>query len=139
MQSYADLLSQYLDRPGLKQSDVAQKAQVDPGTITKLKKGQGTTRDTLIRVAAALDLPGPEQDRLLVAAQYLPVSLAAASEDVLELVLRLARWLTTPSLPAGERQTVQQFLEVFLHLAQPVPTTSSGQRTTLAGQPLDSL
>jgi len=117
VQPFAELLSGYLERPGVKQSEVAERAGIDPGTITKLKKGQGTTRETVIRLARALQLSARETDLLVAAAQYLPPSLAEADDEALELTLELCRLLTGPVLPAEERQTVRRFLVLFLRLA----------------------
>lgn len=119
METLAVLLSRYLERPGVRQSDVAERAGVDPGTITKLKKGQQhTTRETVIRLAAALQLSARETDLLVASAQYLPPSLASADDETLQLVLELCRLLTGPALPADERQAVRRFLALFVRLAQ---------------------
>ncbi len=119
VETLAALLSRYLERPGVRQSDVAERAGIDPGTITKLKKGQHhTTRETVIKLAAALQLSARETDLLVASAQYLPPSLASADDETLELVLGLCRLLTGPALPADEQHVVRRFLALFLRLAQ---------------------
>lgn len=119
METLAVLLSRYLERPGVRQSEVAERAGIDPGTITKLKKGQQhTTRETVLKLALALHLSARETDLLVASAQYLPPSLAGADDETLELVLELCRLLSGPALPPEEREAVRRFLALFLRLAQ---------------------
>jgi plasmid maintenance system antidote protein VapI len=138
VQSFSELLNQYLDQPGTKQSVVAERAGVDPGTITKLKKGQGTTRDTVLRLAKALGLSAYESDRLLASAQYLPLSLAEAEDDVLETVLGVARLLTDERAPQIDRMTMQQFLALLVRLARHQEVISISGLHELARAPLDT-
>jgi transcriptional regulator with XRE-family HTH domain len=140
VQPFAELLSGYLERPGVRQSDVAERAGVDPGTITKLKKGlQHTTRETVVKLAAALRLSARETDLLVASAHYLPPSLAAADDEALELVLELCRLLTGPALPAEERQAVRRFLALFVRLAQASDPPLADALDTRAQPPLAAL
>jgi hypothetical protein len=75
--SLSDLLDRYLARDGRSLNKVAHAALIDVGYLWRLRAGTKTrpSRDVLIRLGLALRLEPEELDELLVAADYVPITL----------------------------------------------------------------
>jgi len=77
VEALAAVLDDYLDRDGRSLNRIARAARVDVGYLWRLRAGEKRrpSRDILIRIGLALKLEPEELDELLVAADYLPITL----------------------------------------------------------------
>ncbi len=89
---------------GLSQNELGRRAGINPGTINRLETGERepTGREQVVALAAALELPPAEQDRLLATAGLLPEPIArlGAADPTLVLVADI---LADEGIPARQR------------------------------------
>jgi len=73
----AALVEDYVARDGRSLNRIAQAARIDVAYLWRLRSGQKRrpSRDLLIRLGLALKLDPEELDELLVAAEYVPITL----------------------------------------------------------------
>jgi transcriptional regulator with XRE-family HTH domain len=101
---FGDGLRQARLAAGLSQNELGRRSGVNVGTINRLEAGERapTGPEQVDALAAALGLAGPEHDRLLAAAGFMPDAVARLGPADPTLVL-VASILADDSLPARER------------------------------------
>lgn len=96
---------------GLNRKQLADAADLDPSTVTRLESGErGTTREVVDRLAAALRATPEEHHGLLTAAELIPAE-AAILLDEPELA-RLSSVLADPSLTVLHRRLLLTYVEL---------------------------
>ena len=98
---------------GLAQKQVAQLAEIDNSTLSRLESGdRGVSRDVLDRICGVLRLDRREQFDVLVAAGFLTIEAAQLLAD--EDLSRLAGLLLDPSLPEAHANLLRQYVTLAL-------------------------
>src|SRR5947199_2373975 len=85
MQTFAQLLTMYMLRTGVSDSELARTLGVSRQTIFRWKEGHTArprSRDDVLRCAAKLRLNAEERDGLLLAAGFQPEMVPAVVADV---------------------------------------------------------
>ena len=98
---------------GLAQKQVAQLAEIDNSTLSRLESGdRGVSREVLDRLCGVLQLDRREQLAVQVAAGFLPeeASQLLADDDLTQL----ARLLLDPALPAETTELLRQYVSLAL-------------------------
>jgi len=81
-QPFGALMREWRRRRRLSQLDLAVEADVSPRHVSFIETGRSTpSRPMVLRLAAALDVPPREQNRLLMAAGYAPVFAERSLDD----------------------------------------------------------
>jgi transcriptional regulator with XRE-family HTH domain len=102
VQRFSARLRRLLDERGWKQADLARAMDADRAGVSRLVNGlRAPERETLEKIARALDLPPAETRRLYTAAGYEPPTMPPTRRDA-SPIRRLVRheWLARP-LPAA--------------------------------------
>ena len=98
---------------GIAQKQVAQLAEIDGSTLSRLESGdRGVSREVLDRICAVLELTPRERLDVLVAAGFLTDEAARLLAD--RDLARLARLLTDPLLPAADALLLRQYVVLAL-------------------------
>ena len=96
---------------GLIRKRLAELAEIDPSTITRLERGErGPSREAVDRLARALTATPEEHNHLLAASGFLTEE-AAALLDEPELI-QLSTVLADPSLTAEDRRTLLTYVRL---------------------------
>ena len=112
---------------GLNRKQLADGADLDPSTVTRLESGErGTTREVVDRLARALGATQEEHHGLLTAAEILPAE-AAILLDEPELA-RLSAILTDPSLSVLHRRLLLTYIELAVAHADALGYASARHR-----------
>src|SRR3712207_6705146 len=103
------LLARLRTERGLAQKEVAQAADIDGSTLSRLESGdRGVSREVLDRLCAVLDLDRQERLDVLFAAGLLTEDAARFLAD--EELARLARLLTGPELRPADSMLLRQYI-----------------------------
>jgi transcriptional regulator with XRE-family HTH domain len=98
---------------GILQKQVAQLAQIDGSTLSRLESGdRGVSRDVLDRICTVLNLNRREQLDVLVAAGFLTDEAARLLAD--DDLAQLSRLLADPYLPAAHALLLRQYVNLAL-------------------------
>jgi transcriptional regulator with XRE-family HTH domain len=98
---------------GLAQKQVANLAEIDNSTLSRLESGdRGVSRDVLDRICGVLGLDRREQLDVLVAAGFLTIEAAQLLAD--EDLSRLARLLLDPAVPEAHSSVLRQYVALAL-------------------------
>lgn len=98
---------------GLAQKQVAQRAEIDNSTLSRLEAGErGVSRDVLERIVTVLDLDRRQRLDVLVAAGFLIEEAARLLAD--EDLARVARVLTDPATRPEDRALLRSYLVLAL-------------------------
>ena len=98
---------------GLAQKQVAQLAEIDGSTLSRLESGgRGVSQEVLDRICGVLELNRHEQLEVLVAAGFLNEDAASLLAD--DDVARIARLLHAPALEPDDERTLRQYLRLAL-------------------------
>jgi transcriptional regulator with XRE-family HTH domain len=107
------LLARLRGERGIAQKQVAQMADIDGSTLSRLESGErGVSRETLDRICRVLDLTRLEQLDVLVAAGFLTEEAARLLAD--DDLARFARILTSDSLDPSAAATLRQYVTLAL-------------------------
>jgi transcriptional regulator with XRE-family HTH domain len=110
------LLGLRTDR-GLGQKQVAQLAEIDNSTLSRLESGgRGVSRETLDRLCDVLALDRRQRLEVMVAAGFLSEEWARVLAD--DDVNRLALLLTDPTLEPADAARLRQFVDLALAYAE---------------------
>lgn len=69
-ETFFEVLSEYIDRTGRKDSDIYKPAMIDKATFSKIRNGHIPKRASVLRLALVLKLTPKEATRLMSAAGY---------------------------------------------------------------------
>jgi transcriptional regulator with XRE-family HTH domain len=98
---------------GLAQKQVAQLAEIDNSTLSRLESGdRGVSRDVLDRICGVLELDRREQLEIQAAAGFLTDEAAQILADV--DMAHLARLLLDPALPDEHARLLRQYVGLAL-------------------------
>ena len=108
------LLTRLRNERGLAQNRVAQSADIDGSTLSRLESGErGVSREVLDRICGALGLDRHEQLEVMVAAaDFLTAEAANLLAD--EEADHIGRLLTTPGLDADHVKLLRQYVSLAL-------------------------
>lgn len=110
------LLSGLRTARGLPQKQVAQLADIDGSTLSRLESGdRGVSREVLDRICAVLELDRRQRLDVLVAAGFLTEEAARLLAD--EELSRLAELLTDGRTLPEDAVTLRQFVQLALAYA----------------------
>jgi transcriptional regulator with XRE-family HTH domain len=111
------LLAQFRNDRRLAQKQVAQLAEIDGSTLSRLESGErGVSRDVLDRVCDVLALSRLERLDVLVAAGVLNEDAARLLSD--DDVARIARLLTDQAITQDDASLLRQYLRLALSHAK---------------------
>lgn len=111
------LLSRLRNARGMAQKQVAQLAEIDGSTLSRLEKGErGVSREVLDRICAVLELDRRQRLDVLVAAGFLTDEAARFLAD--EELSRLADLLTAPETRPDDIARLRQFVQLALAYAE---------------------
>lgn len=112
-ESFGAVLRELRERAKLSQSALARGAGLDPSFVNRLESGQrGADRSVVEALARALELSGPDADRLLAAGGHLPAIFARVGLDDPTLQL-VARVLGDEELAPSDRAEFRQVVEAI--------------------------
>jgi transcriptional regulator with XRE-family HTH domain len=107
------LLARLREQRELKQKDVADRAEIDGSTLSRLEAGErGFSRDVLDRICAVLQLTRHERLDVLVAAGLLTNEAARFLAD--DELARFAQLLTSPTTAAADAELLRRYLQLAL-------------------------
>jgi len=107
------LLTRLRNERGLAQKRVAQLAEIDNSTLSRLESGdRGVSREVLDRICDVLELDRHEQLELLTAAGFLNQDAAQILAD--DDVAQLARLLHTPAIEPDDALLLRQYIRLAL-------------------------
>jgi transcriptional regulator with XRE-family HTH domain len=107
------LLTRLRNERGLAQKQVAQLAEIDNSTLSRLESGdRGVSREVLDRICEVLELDRHEQLDLLTAAGFLNQDAAQILAD--DDVAQLARLLHTPAIEPDDALLLRQYIRLAL-------------------------
>lgn len=117
MQSFGDVLAKFRERRKLSQTKLSVAAGFSHSYISRLESGERDPAvETVYTLARALELSGPDRDRLLISAGYMPVeptAILSSEPDVAAIYDRL-RSGTVPESTRAETRTVLRALATML-------------------------
>jgi transcriptional regulator with XRE-family HTH domain len=107
------LLTRLRNERGVAQKRVAQLAEIDGSTLSRLESGdRGVTREVLDRVCDVLALDRRERLEVLAAAGFLNQDAAQILSD--DDVARVARLLHAPGVEPADALLLRQYLRLAL-------------------------
>jgi transcriptional regulator with XRE-family HTH domain len=107
------LLTRLRNERGLAQKQVAQLAEINGSTLSRLESGdRGVTREVLDRICDVLALDRQERLEVLTAAGFLNQDAAQILSD--DDVARIARLLHAPGVEPDDARLLRQYLRLAL-------------------------
>lgn len=107
--TFASLLEQLRASRGLSKKELADRAGVDPSSITRFEQGsRAPERETVIELSTAMVLPLADRDRLLASAGF-----RSELWDDPDLV-QLAQLMADPSVPEHARQQARSVVKMAI-------------------------
>lgn len=107
--SVARLLAAYREARGLSKADLAERAGMNPSSITRFEQGtRDPERDTILQLSRAMMLPMVDRDRLLAAGGY----RSEVWDD--PLLVELAQLIADPAVPAAAREQARSVVRMAI-------------------------
>lgn len=134
---FGPALQRLREARGWNRKELAERAQVDASTITRLESGErGVSRELAKRLAITLELTNAEELDFLHKAGFL-ASEAASMLSEPDLA-RLAGLLGRPELKAEHRTLLLRHVRLALELARVLGYENDDERSSTPGLDLDS-
>lgn len=106
--SVARLLASYRESRGMSKADLAERAGMNPSSITRFEQGsRDPERETILQLSKAMMLPMIDRDRLLAAAGY----RSEVWDD--PLLVELAQLIADPAVPAEAREQARSVVSTL--------------------------
>ena len=117
--AFPRLLRALRERRGLNQARLARLVALSPSMLNMLESGdRRPTRDQIVRLVAALDLPAADADDLLAAGGHLPAAYDAVPPTDPDVLL-LVRTLADAALSDAERLRLRLIVRLACATWQP--------------------
>lgn len=121
LQSFADVLAEYRERAKLSQTKLAKASGFSHSYISRLESGErAPTVETVYTLARTLNLPGPDRDRMLISAGFMPVEPSAVLRSEPDILAVYAQ-LRDPSLPDAARAETRSMLRALATMLREIP------------------
>jgi transcriptional regulator with XRE-family HTH domain len=116
--TFAEELTRLREERGVQKMRMAAAAGLDHSSVSRLESGERSpTRETVLQLAAGLELDQAERDRLLIAAGFVPErpeSLVAAEPACRDLYA----FLTDQAVSESRRQAIRDAVRALLTAVQ---------------------
>lgn len=107
--SFARLLTAFREERGISKADLAERAGMNPSSITRFEQGnRDPERETVLQLANAMLLPLADRDRLLAAAGY----RSELWDD--PMLIELAQLMTDPAVPGEARAEARSVVKMAI-------------------------